>query len=40
MELGGSDAYIICDDADIEMAVSKCVKGRIINKQFGNKNSF
>jgi succinate-semialdehyde dehydrogenase/glutarate-semialdehyde dehydrogenase len=31
MELGGSDAYIICNDADLKDAVQKCVKGRIVN---------
>jgi len=31
MELGGSDPYIICDDADLERAVDVCVKARMIN---------
>jgi succinate-semialdehyde dehydrogenase/glutarate-semialdehyde dehydrogenase len=31
LELGSNDAYLIFDDADIELAVSKCVKGRIYN---------
>lgn len=31
MELGGSDPYIICDDADIDKAVMMCVTGRTIN---------
>jgi len=31
MELGGSDPYIVCDDADIELAVTMCVTGRMIN---------
>jgi succinate-semialdehyde dehydrogenase/glutarate-semialdehyde dehydrogenase len=31
LELGSNDAYIILDDANIETAVSACVKGRMIN---------
>lgn len=31
LELGSNDAYIILEDADIELAVEKCVKGRIYN---------
>jgi len=31
LELGGSDAYIICDDADMDKAVQEAVKGRIVN---------
>jgi succinate-semialdehyde dehydrogenase/glutarate-semialdehyde dehydrogenase len=31
MELGGSDAYIICQDADMELAVKEAVKGRLVN---------
>lgn len=31
MELGGSDPYLICDDADLDTAVSMCVIGRTIN---------
>jgi succinate-semialdehyde dehydrogenase/glutarate-semialdehyde dehydrogenase len=31
MELGGSDAYIICEDADLNQVVPKCVKGRLVN---------
>jgi succinate-semialdehyde dehydrogenase/glutarate-semialdehyde dehydrogenase len=31
LELGSNDAYLILDDADIELAVKTCVKGRIIN---------
>ena len=31
LELGGSDAYIILDDADIEEAVEICVNGRLKN---------
>jgi succinate-semialdehyde dehydrogenase/glutarate-semialdehyde dehydrogenase len=31
LELGGSDPYIILDDADIDLAVEKCVAGRLLN---------
>lgn len=31
LELGGSDAYIILEDADLELAVKTCVDGRLIN---------
>lgn len=31
LELGGSDAYIICEDADIEKAAKTCVRARLIN---------
>jgi succinate-semialdehyde dehydrogenase/glutarate-semialdehyde dehydrogenase len=31
MELGGSDPYIILEDADLEAAVATCVTGRLIN---------
>ncbi len=31
LELGGSDPYIIFDDADIENAVDACISGRILN---------
>jgi succinate-semialdehyde dehydrogenase/glutarate-semialdehyde dehydrogenase len=31
LELGGSDAYIILDDADIEQAATIATKGRLIN---------
>ena len=31
LELGGSDPYIILDDANIELAVQKCVAGRLLN---------
>lgn len=31
LELGGSDPYIILEDADIEKAVSICVESRLIN---------
>mgnify|MGYP000324310362 CR=1 FL=1 len=31
LELGGSDPYIILDDADIDLAVKACVAGRVLN---------
>ena len=31
LELGGSDPYLILDDADIENAVDACIAGRILN---------
>jgi succinate-semialdehyde dehydrogenase/glutarate-semialdehyde dehydrogenase len=31
LELGGSDAYVIMDDADLEKAVATCVHSRLIN---------
>lgn len=31
MELGSNDAYIVLADADLELAVKKCVQGRIYN---------
>ncbi|WP_040281724.1 NAD-dependent succinate-semialdehyde dehydrogenase [Psychroserpens damuponensis] len=31
LELGSNDAYIILDDADLDVAVKMCVKGRIYN---------
>ena len=31
LELGGSDPYIILDDADIDKAVNACINGRILN---------
>lgn len=31
LELGSNDAYLILDDADVELAVKTCVKGRLFN---------
>lgn len=31
LELGGSDAYIILKDADLDLAVRTCVNGRLVN---------
>ncbi|MDO8910204.1 MAG: NAD-dependent succinate-semialdehyde dehydrogenase [Pseudohongiella sp.] len=31
LELGGSDAYLVLEDADIDMAVEKCVTSRLLN---------
>jgi len=31
LELGGSDPYVILDDADLELATDKCVASRLIN---------
>jgi succinate-semialdehyde dehydrogenase/glutarate-semialdehyde dehydrogenase len=31
LELGGSDAYVVLDDADLDLAVDACVKSRLIN---------
>ena len=31
LELGGSDAYVVLEDADMESAVSTCVDSRLIN---------
>lgn len=31
LELGSNDAYIVLEDADLEIAVEMCVKGRIYN---------
>jgi succinate-semialdehyde dehydrogenase/glutarate-semialdehyde dehydrogenase len=31
LELGSNDAYLVLEDADIELAVKACVKGRIYN---------
>lgn len=31
LELGGSDPYVILEDADVELAVEKCVTSRLLN---------
>jgi succinate-semialdehyde dehydrogenase / glutarate-semialdehyde dehydrogenase len=31
LELGGSDAYLVMEDADLELAASVCTKGRLVN---------
>lgn len=31
LELGGSDPYLILEDADLDLAVAICVKGRLLN---------
>jgi len=31
MELGSNDAYLVLSDADIDVAVETCIKGRVIN---------
>ncbi len=31
LELGGSDPYLILDDADLDLAVEACVSGRLLN---------
>ena len=30
-ELGGSDAFLVLDDADIDLAVDKAIMGRLVN---------
>lgn len=31
LELGSNDAYVVLEDADLEVAVSQCVQGRVFN---------
>jgi succinate-semialdehyde dehydrogenase/glutarate-semialdehyde dehydrogenase len=31
LELGGSDAYVILDDADLKLATDRCIQGRFLN---------
>lgn len=31
LELGGSDAYVVLEDADVEAAAKSCVQGRLVN---------
>lgn len=31
LELGGSDAYVVLDDADLELAVARCAASRLLN---------
>lgn len=31
LELGGSDAYVVLEDADLDLAVDLCVKSRLVN---------
>lgn len=31
LELGGSDAYVVLEDADLDIAVKACVDGRLLN---------
>jgi succinate-semialdehyde dehydrogenase/glutarate-semialdehyde dehydrogenase len=31
LELGGSDAYLVLEDADLELAATVCTKGRLVN---------
>ncbi|MCI8660125.1 MAG: aldehyde dehydrogenase [Lachnospiraceae bacterium] len=31
LELGGNDPFIVCDDADVDMAVHEAVLGRLVN---------
>ncbi len=31
LELGGSDAYIVCEDADLETAAKTCAQSRLVN---------
>jgi succinate-semialdehyde dehydrogenase/glutarate-semialdehyde dehydrogenase len=31
LELGGSDAYLVLEDADLDLAAAACAKGRLVN---------
>ncbi|GIS73380.1 MAG: hypothetical protein CM1200mP10_29570 [Candidatus Neomarinimicrobiota bacterium] len=31
LELGGSDPYVILEDADLDQAVNACIAGRMLN---------
>ncbi len=31
LELGGSDAYIVMQDADVELSVNECIQSRLVN---------
>src|SRR4030095_13957808 len=31
LELGGSDPYLVLEDADLELAATVCTKGRLVN---------
>src|SRR5207245_5389869 len=31
LELGGSDPYLVLEDADLEVAATVCAKGRLVN---------
>jgi succinate-semialdehyde dehydrogenase / glutarate-semialdehyde dehydrogenase len=34
LELGGSDPYLVLEDADLELAAAICTKGRLVNSGF------